>query len=132
MSLTEFLIFCKNTKLNCLDFTIFQCCTYRKDILVVTLGTRELSKETPGMSLVSLPSAFVSITSEGHLHSCEDAGSALRTSCFHTISRFPNSTRVDITVYQHGKMFYISFIISSKKIRNYFNELAAGNFPCLH
>jgi hypothetical protein len=31
--------------------------------------------------------------------------SALRASCFHTISRFPNSTRVDITVYQHGKCF---------------------------
>ena len=31
--------------------------------------------------------------------------SALRASCFHTISRFPNSTRVDVTVYQHGKCF---------------------------
>ena len=25
-----------------------------------------------------------------------------------TISRFPISTRVDVTVYQHGKMFYNS------------------------
>ena len=46
----------------------------QKNTLVVTVGTRELSKEIPRMSLVSLPSVFVSITSEGHSHSCEDAG----------------------------------------------------------
>ena len=31
--------------------------------------------------------------------------SALRASCFQTISCFSNSTRVDITVRQHGKCF---------------------------
>ena len=29
----------------------------------------------------------------------------MRASCFHTISRFSNSTLVDITVYQHGTCF---------------------------
>ena len=44
--------------------------------------------------------------------------SALWASCFHTISRFPNSTRVDITVYQHGKnVLYLFYNIAMSKAR---------------
>jgi hypothetical protein len=44
-------------------------------------------------------------------------------SCSHTISRFPNSTRVDITVYQHGKCF-----IFVNCWRNLLMEISSGIF----
>jgi hypothetical protein len=43
---------------------------------------------------------------------------------FHTISRFPNSTRVDITVYQHGKCFI--FVKLTTKTRVQFLPEAEG------
>ena len=41
-----------------------------------------------------------------------------RAECFHTISSFPNSTGVDITIYQYGKnVLYLFYNIAQRNIK---------------
>ena len=60
---------------------------------------------------------------------------ARRAECFHTISSFPNSTSVDITIYQYGKnVLYIFYNIAMSKVRRIRKTsvfTSGGKFPVL-
>ena len=58
-----------------------------------------------------------------------------RAECFHTISSFPNSTSVDITIYQYGKnvlyFFYNIAMSKARRIRKISMFTSSGKFPVL-
>ena len=60
---------------------------------------------------------------------------ARRAECFHTISSFPNSTSVDITIYQYGKnvlyIFYNIAMSKARRIRKFSVFTSGGKFPVL-
>ena len=60
---------------------------------------------------------------------------ARRAECFHTISSFPNSTSVDITIYQYGKnvlyIFYNIAMSKARRIRTFSVFTSGGKFPVL-
>ena len=60
---------------------------------------------------------------------------ARRAECFHTISSFPNSTSVDITIYQYGKnvlyFFYNIAMSKARRIRKISVFTSSGKFPVL-
>jgi hypothetical protein len=60
---------------------------------------------------------------------------ARRAECFHTISSFPNSTSVDITIYQYGKnvlyIFYNIAMSKARRIRKISVFTSGGKFPVL-
>ena len=60
---------------------------------------------------------------------------ARRAECFHTISSFPNSTSVDITIYQYGKnvlyIFYNIAMSKARRLRKISVFTSGGKFPVL-